>query len=118
MAVNKQISIDKMVVIDKVFIKSVNDYREKVLQTVHWTCKLIDEDSGIEEKVCGSTYFQYPEDGFIEYSELTKTQVLSWLENHPDIEYKVSKIKDRFDNKVQNQTVFSSSILSFDSLPD
>ena len=118
MATNKQISIDKMVVIDKVFIKSVNDYREKVLQTVHWTCKLIDEDTGVEEKVCGSTYFQYPESEFIEYSELTKTQVLSWLENHPDIEYKISTIKDRFDLKIQNQQVASSPILSFDSLPD
>lgn len=118
MAVNKQISIDKMVVIDKVFIKSINDYRNNVLQTVHWTCKLIDEDTGIEEKVCGSTYFQYPEDSFIEYSDLTKTQVLSWLENHPDIEYRISKIKDRFNKRIQQQSVPSSSILSFDSLPD
>lgn len=116
MAITRQITIDKLVVIDKVFIKSVNDYRNNVVQTAHWTCKLTDDETGIEEKVSGSTYFQYPENEFVEYSELTKATILSWLENHPDIDYRISKITERFNQRIQENNKLN--IVDFDSLPD
>lgn len=116
MAITRQITIDKLVVIDKVFVKSVNDYRNNVVQTAHWTCKVIDENTGIVEKVSGSTYFQYPEGEFVEYSKLTKATILSWLENHPDIDYRVSKITERFNQRTQENNKLN--IVNFDSLPD
>jgi hypothetical protein len=118
MAVIKKITIDKMAVVGKVFIKSINDYRENVVQTVHWTCKLIDGETEIEESVHGSTYFQYPEDDFLEYSELTKEKILSWLEDHPDIDYRVSKITERFNKKIEEFNNLKSNIIDFNSLPE
>jgi hypothetical protein len=116
MAITRQITIYELVVIDKVFVKPVNDYRNNVVQTAHWTCKLIDDETMIEEKVSGSTYFQYPEGEFVEYSELTKATILSWLENHPDIDYRVSKIENRFNQRSQESNI--PIIVNFDSLPD
>lgn len=122
MATNKETTIDKLIISEKVFIKSIGDYRYNVITGAHWTCTLKDSDTGIQENVHGTTRFQYPDDpdGFVEYSDITKTTVLSWLDSHPDIEYRVSRVIDMFNKRVANAMVTNSipTIVNFDNLPD
>jgi len=121
MTINRQILIKNLIVKDKIFSKKFGTYIENVVQCAHWTCKIIDDETKVEEKVCGSTYFQYPEDEFISYNDLTKRTILSWIENHPDIDYKISLILERFNNKIkqfkETNTASSTKVL-FESLPD
>ena len=118
MATNREITINKLIISEKVFIKSIGDYRYKVVTGAHWTCTLTDSDTSVQQKVNGTTYFQYPDgpDGFEEYSNLTKTKVLSWLDK--DIEYAISKIIDKFNRAVANAANLTPATVDFDSLPD
>jgi len=120
MATNREITINKLIISEKVFIKSIGDYRYKVVTGAHWTCTLTDSDTSVQQKVNGTTYFQYPDDpdGFEEYSNLTKTNILSWLDGHKDIEYAISKIIGKFNRAVANVGNLTPAIVDFDSLPD
>ena len=120
MATTRETTVRRVVIEDKVFIKSINDYRYKVITALHWTCRLTDSESGIYEDVSGNTHLQYPDDvdGFVEYADLTKTIVSSWLNNHPDIDYKVSRMISAFNKRVANATNSFSGPVNFDDLPD
>ena len=118
MSVIKELTIDNFIIKDKLFVKNQNAYLENVIQSVNWTCKLIDEETLVEESFSGSTYFQIPENEFIKYEELTKKTVLSWLEDHPDIEYRMSIIIDRFNQRVKDASNIKRIKVDFNSLPD
>lgn len=90
-----------------------------IVKCTHWKCTVTDEETGIFEEVFGTTHFQYPEGEVIPFSEITKSQILLWMQDHPDVEYRVSGILDRLKLRIeQSKTPPLTQRLSFDSLPD
>jgi hypothetical protein len=130
MAEIRKISINNIIVVPN-FSRKLHDENnnhevlENIVQAVVWKCELTDTDTGVTEELEGTTHFQYPEGEFIPYEQITKSMIMSWLEvNDQDIEYKISKIRDRFNarvkdvKKLQSTNIVSAPTVSFDSLPD
>lgn len=125
MAFNKNLEIQK--IITSKFSRKRRDENGEcfnedffdIVKCAHWKCTVTDEETGIFEEVFGTTHFQYPEEEVIPFSELTKSQILSWMQDHPDVEDRVSSILGRLNIRIEEskkQVLIQK--LSFDSLPD
>lgn len=124
MAIIRELNLGRIWVKDEFYRKLYDENNsrellENVIQNVSWTCKLIDEETGLFEETSGVCIFQYPEAEFIPYDELNKSTILSWLENNSSIEYKFSKIKSRLESRIDEYKKNKyPKITSFDSFPD
>jgi hypothetical protein len=80
-------------------IKSLDDLTN-VIETIHWQYEATDDIiSGV---IIGCTGFAAPtEEEFIPFEELTKDEIISWLEAANDIDYLKSAAEHEY-NQIKN----------------
>ena len=75
------------------------DDLDNVIYTVHWSFTGQDDsEEPVSASLIGALGVQYnPEDSFIEYADLTKEDVVEWLEARLDVE----AMKQNIDNQIE-----------------
>ncbi len=87
--------------INQLDAKIQQDGLDNVIYTVHWSYIAQDDsEPKITANCIGSEYFKYIEgEPFTPYNELSKEDVVGWLESNLDVE----SIKQNLDNKIELQ---------------
>ena len=70
-----------------------------VIYTVHWSYIASDESGEHTASSIGTMGVEYDPDNFIPYADLTKDDVVSWLEAGLDVE----SMKENLDNQIELQ---------------
>lgn len=68
-----------------------------VIYTVHWSYIASDESGEYTASLIGTMGVEYDPDNFIPYADLTKDDVVSWLEAGLDVE----AMKENLDNQIE-----------------
>ena len=91
--------------INQLDAKIEQDGLQNVIYTIHWEFRAIaDSEEPITSNAVGSQIVHYNEgDPFIPYDQLTKDDVVGWLENLLDVESLKSNLDSQI-NKIQNPT--------------
>lgn len=71
-----------------------------VIYTVHWRLKATDETGEYQTDFYGSMGVKYDPDNFIEYDDLTKEDVVGWLEAGLDVEEMKLRLDNELDKKI------------------
>ena len=70
---------------------------DNVIYTVHWSYIASDESGEHTASSIGTMGVEYDPDNFIPYADLTKEDVVSWLEEGLDVE----AMKENLDNQIE-----------------
>ena len=70
---------------------------DNVIYTVHWSFMATDETGEYSASSIGTMGVEYDPDNFIPYADLTKDDVVAWLEAGLDVE----AMKSNLDNQIE-----------------
>jgi hypothetical protein len=74
--------------------------KNNVIYTVHWSYIAKDESGDHQASSIGTISVEYnPDEPFIEYDDLTKEDVVGWLESELDVD----SMKQNLDNQIELQ---------------
>jgi hypothetical protein len=77
---------------------------DNVIYTVHWSFMATDETGEYSASSIGTMGVEYnPEEPFIEYADLTKEDIVGWLEAGLDIDSMKQNLSDQI-SKLENPT--------------
>jgi hypothetical protein len=77
---------------------------DNVIYTVHWSFMATDETGDYSASSIGTMGVEYnPEEPFIEYADLTKEDVVGWLEAGLDVDSMKENLSDQI-SKLENPT--------------
>lgn len=71
-----------------------------VIYTVHWRLQATDETGEYQTDSYGTMSVEYDPDNFIEYDDLTKEDVVGWLEAGLDVEEMKLRLDNELDKKI------------------
>jgi hypothetical protein len=93
---------------DMIVISEISGYTNFVTR-IAWNYKGVNE-IGVESEFNAVTkYTQVDEENFIEYSAITESNVIAWIESHPDL----LRVKSYVDNSIANKMSKSKKRLPF-----
>ena len=78
--------------------KISHDNNDNVVTTVHYTYTVTDDNDNISN-IIGTHRVEYDADNFTEYDDLTKANIISWLED-ADSGLDITTLKSTLDAKV------------------
>lgn len=79
---------------------SVNDGNENVVYSIQWQLNAVDSSEEHTVSITGDFQVEYDANNFIPYENLTKADVVGWLEAGLDVETIKSNLDDRLEKLI------------------
>jgi len=79
---------------------SVNDGNENVVYSIQWQLNAVDSSEEHTVSITGDFQVEYDANNFIPYEDLTKADVVGWLEAGLDVESIKSNLNDKLEKLI------------------